>query len=187
MLEELRGKVDIQVLRRVGESLGMSPAEFTAFERGEELPVDGAALASPDSRPTEPGTDLAFIVFGTNQFRARQVFNYLAVRLNFKRVALASDVKELARCILATLNDPEVTSAAFAVSADICTDFKRLLRSDSLQSLRDKLPRMLDLPVFALVPPTAEGVLPDSIDASLALDMNQSNEFNEMRIRRAMM
>jgi hypothetical protein len=210
-LEELRKKIDPEVLKRVAESMGGSEAGAVAgATSGGGGGGDTSAPAKPRSRPAGGGAGggladlkkriqrrereldkqeeekpetkpVVFVVYAPSHFRAKQLGGYLN-RVGFNHVVLCSEPQEFIKNLINTLNDGNVERVAIAVHRDIYPGLTALLRTPEMQQVMSKLPKLAEAPTFAVIEENEEQAPPEGLDPSYAVSLRTSPEFNRKRM-----
>ncbi|MFH0882954.1 MAG: hypothetical protein V2A56_08205 [bacterium] len=204
-LDELRKKIDPEVLKRVAESMGAGESGAAAAAMSSnDVDVSGRAPASSSGlsdlkarirrrekeldaeEKKQPETKNAvFVVYAPTHFRAKTLGGYVQ-RMGFPHVVLCNEPQDFVKSLLHTLNDANVKNVAMVVYDDYYAGVQALLNTPEMQTVMEKLPKLNDTPIFAVLEENRPSEPPEGIKTSYLLTMRMSPEFNSKRIAKMM-
>lgn len=200
-LEEIKKQIDPEVLKRVAESMG-GPSTAQGGESGSApppIPSSGGAQLSDLKRriqrrekeiSTEQDTapkkiQSGFVIYDPSHFRAKQIGGFFN-RMGFSNIALTSDPSLFVRSVISYLNNQHVEKTGIAVFAEDYGAFYALIMSEALKDLREKLPQLIELPVFLVVETTKAPPPPSGISEEAMLSLNGNPEANARKVKKFM-
>ncbi len=201
--EELRKKIDPKILERVAKTLGYpipEPATSTSQKKPNISPLKPSGgtdqlselkqrikrreevLEELNKEPVKPEPKIAFIVYDPSRLQSAKMKTYLT-RMNFHHCAQVEDLEPLISNINSYLENEEIDHICFGVFLNNYRDFYELLLSSNLTQVREKLPVLLQLPIFVFLPENKPPFpFPSDIDPKQAISMQIDPEFNRKKV-----
>lgn len=200
-LEELRKKIDPDILARVANAMGQgdggggaapaAPSRPAAARR----PSGGAGLSelkarmkrkadAPPPAEEQPRVRSAvFVVFDNSHFRAKQLGAFIQ-RMGFPDVVICSDPETFMKALITSLNDANIEHLAMAIYDGLYDGMQTLLSSQAMQNVRNALPKFAETPMFVMFESDSAQDAPEGLDPRYMLSMRLSPEFSGKRVRR---
>jgi hypothetical protein len=168
----------------ISELPDLSPArtglsDLKARIRRREKELDAEQKKQPEVKKA------VFVVFATSHFRAKTLGGYVQ-RMGFSNVVLCSEPQGFVKSLLNTVNDASVEKIAIAVYNDSYTGIQALLTTPEMEAVKQKLPKLSEAPVFAVLKDEQTQTPPEGINPAHILTMRTSPEFNGKRIAKVL-
>lgn len=152
--------------------------ELQARVRRREAEIDA-------KREEVKKVDAAFVIFSRAHFKAKQVLGYFS-RMEFQQFNYASDPATFVKYVIGYLNDPNVIRTVIVVNAEDYKFLRELLFSEEFEGIRQKIPGLVRLPMFAILDPGKDPRTPQGLDPDWVLFMRQSANVSERKIKKAL-
>ncbi len=126
-----------------------------------------------------------FVLFDDVPLHSRKIQAYLG-KMGYRNIATVVDPASFIRAALDYISDESLPYIAVLTPRDKQEDYREMLRSESLESILDEVPRIASLPVFIVLPSDKSLAQVQGIDPKMTIAMSQSPEFNRKKVKRVL-